>query len=212
MTVVSGRGAHVPLLLEAVMVTRLSVTVTALLKKVLMLMRKVKVFVVMMMMGVFLSLSSPSTPTPTTRPCRACLTQNFSKAGDPDLGRGERTNWGGNLPVARFLFLLARHQEEARVINLCFSDRGCLFASRRYGPPRDARDERHVCPTAPPAAPASLRRAGVQANKSTTRSVLMERISFDLAAHGHTPFPPVSTCIPTYLPRQATYLGSWVGR
>lgn len=31
---------------------------------------------------------------------------------------------------------------------------------------------------------ASLRRAGVEADKSTTRSVLMERISFDLAAHG----------------------------
>ena len=93
MTVVSGRAAHVPLLLEAVMVTRLSVTVTALLKKVLMLMRKVKVFVVMMMMGVFLSLSSSSPPTLTTRPCGACLTQNISKAGDPDLGRGERTNW-----------------------------------------------------------------------------------------------------------------------
>ena len=98
MTVVSGRAAHV-LMLEAVMVTRL-------LKKVLMkvlmldvLMRKVKVFVVMMMMGVFLSLSSSSPPTPTTRACGACLTQNISKAGGPDLGRGERTNWGRNLPV-----------------------------------------------------------------------------------------------------------------
>ena len=85
MTVVSGRGAHV-LLLEAVMVTRLSVTVTALLRKVLMLdvlMRKVKVFVVMMMMGVFLSLSSSSPPTLTTRPCGACLAQNIATAGDP---------------------------------------------------------------------------------------------------------------------------------
>ena len=146
MTVVSGRGAHVPLLLEAVMVTRLSVTVTALLKKVLMkvlmldvLMRKVKVFVVMMM-GVFLSLSSSSPPTLTTRPCGACLTQNISKAGDPDLGRGERTNWRRNLPAARFLFLLARHLEGASVIIFCYSDRGCLFPLTRYRPPRDARE------------------------------------------------------------------------
>ena len=74
------------------------------------------------------------------------MTPTISKAGDPDLGRGERTNWGGNLPVARFLFLSAGHQEEARTITLCLSDRGCLFAFKRYGPPRDARDERHVCP------------------------------------------------------------------
>jgi hypothetical protein len=82
------------------------------------------------------SLSLFSSPqTLTTRPCRACLTQNISKAGDPDLGRGERTNWGGNLPVARFLFLLARHVEEGRAINLCYSDRGCLFALTRYRTP-----------------------------------------------------------------------------
>ena len=195
-TVVSGMGAHVmvEVLMEALQVMSL------LQEEVFVLLLKALFFLKVMMLleEVLLSLSSP--PTPTTRPCRACLTQNISKAGDPDLGRGERTNWGGNLPVARFLFLLARHQEEARVINLCFSDRGCLFAIRRYGPPRDARDERHVCPTAPPAAPASLRRAGVQANKSTTRSVLMERISFDLAAHGHAPSLPASTCTPTYLP------------
>ena len=51
--------------------------------------------------------TSPSTLTPTTRPRGACLTQNISKAraGDPDrLSRGERTNWGGNLPVAQSLF------------------------------------------------------------------------------------------------------------
>ena len=78
MTVVSGRGDTCPerhvLLLEAVMVTRLSVT--ALLKKVLMkvlmldvLMRKVKV----MMMGVFLFLSSSLTRhQTTTTQIRAC--------------------------------------------------------------------------------------------------------------------------------------------
>ena len=72
-------------------------------------------FLVMMLEEVMLvaSLSLFTSPsTPTTRPCGACLTQNISKAraGDPDrLSRGERTNWGGNLPVARFLFRLARH-------------------------------------------------------------------------------------------------------
>ena len=97
-----------PLLMDAVtmVVTRLSVTVT-LLKVILFL----KV-VMMLLEEVFLSLSSPSLvtspSTPTARPCGACLTQNISKAraGDPDrLGRGERTNWGGNLPVAQSLFL-----------------------------------------------------------------------------------------------------------
>jgi len=53
---------------------------------------------------------------------------------------------------------------------------------------------------------ASLRRAGVAADSSTTRSVLMERMSFDLAAHGKAgnasaiqvgstaPFPRASLC------------------
>ena len=81
-----------------------------------------------------------SPPTLTTRPCGACLTQNISKAGDPDLGRGERTNWGTNLPVARCLFLFARHVEGARTIIFCQSDRGWLFPLTRYRPPRDARD------------------------------------------------------------------------
>ena len=116
--------------------------------------------VVMMLEEVLLvaSLSlftSPSTLTPTTRPCGACLTQNISKAraGDPDrLSRGERTNWGGNLPVARCLFLLARHLEGGRTITLCYSDRGCLFPFTRYRPPRDGRHvsvlslKRHVGP------------------------------------------------------------------
>ena len=70
MTVVSGRAAHVPLLLEAVMVTRLSVTVTVTHLLVLLFLK-----VVMIMMGVFLSLSSPSlftsTLTPTTEACSA---------------------------------------------------------------------------------------------------------------------------------------------
>jgi hypothetical protein len=89
--------------------------------------------------------TSPSTLTPPTRPCGACLTQNISKvrAGDPDrLSRGERTNWGGHLPAARFRFLSARHLEGARASNLCFSDRGCLFPFTRYRPPRDGRHAR----------------------------------------------------------------------
>ena len=55
-------------------------------------------------------------------------------------GRVERTNPVGNLPAARPLFLLARHLEEGRTINFCFSDRGWLFPLTRYRPPRDARD------------------------------------------------------------------------
>ena len=87
--------------------------------------------------------TSPSTPT--TRPCGACLTQNIPKAraGDPDrLSRGERTYWGGNLPVAQSLFLSARQLEGARTITVCYSDRGCLFPFTRYRPPRDARHPR----------------------------------------------------------------------
>jgi hypothetical protein len=139
MTVVSGRGAHV-LLLEAatVMVMSLVVRVRALLLfflKVVMLEE-----VLLVALSSFSLFTSP--PTPTTRPCGACLTQNISKAraGDPDrLSRGERTNWGGNLPVAQRLFLLARHLEGARTITLCYSDRGCLFPFTRYRPPRDGR-------------------------------------------------------------------------
>ena len=132
MTVVSERGAHV-LLLEAAM----SLLVRALL---LVILFSLKVVMLEEVLVASLSLFT-SPPTPTTRPCGACLTQNISKAGDPDLGRGERTHWGRNLPVARCLFLLARHQEGPRVINLCFSDRGCLFPFTRYGPPRDARHD-----------------------------------------------------------------------
>ena len=130
-----------------------------------------------------------SPPTPTTRPCWACLTQNFSKAGDPDLGRGARTNWGGNLPVARCLFLLAGHQEEARVINLCYSDRGCLFAFSRYGPPRDARDT-----LGDPEAVPEVEGVAAVASSSTP------------AAHPPTPctlrlHPPLYTLHPEAVPR-----------
>ena len=149
MTVVSGRGAHVPMLvgvlMEALQVMSLLmvVRVKALLLVYVLLMMKLEEVLLVSLSSLSL-FTSP--PTPTTRACGACLTQNISKAGDPDLGRGERTNWGRNLPAARFLFLLAEHQEGASAINFCFSDRGCLFAFSRYGPPRDARDERHVCP------------------------------------------------------------------
>ena len=118
----------------------MSLLVRALLRVILFFLK-----VVMMLEEVMLvaSLSLfPSPPTPTTRPCGACLAQNISKAraGDPDrLSRGERTHWGGNLPVAQRLFLLARHLEGARTITLCHSDRGCLFPFTRYRPPRDGR-------------------------------------------------------------------------
>ena len=110
MTVVSGRGAHV-LLLEAATVTRLlqKVVEVAALQVMSLLLLKMLVkalvqvfvlllvlFLVMLLEEVMVALSSlslfTSPPTLTTRPCRACLTQNISKAGDPDLGRGERTN------------------------------------------------------------------------------------------------------------------------
>ena len=90
MTVVSGRGAHVPMLV-GVLMEALQV-MSLLQEEVFVLLLKALFFLKVMMLleEVLLSLSSP--PTPTTRPCRACLTQNISKAGDPDLGRGERTH------------------------------------------------------------------------------------------------------------------------
>ena len=110
MTVVSGRGAHVLLLEAHVRVLMEALQVMSLLQEeVFVLLLKALLKVMMLLEEVFLSLSSPSLftspSTQTTRPCGACLTQNISKAGDPDLGRGERTNWGGNLPVAQSLFL-----------------------------------------------------------------------------------------------------------
>ena len=87
------------LLLEAA--TAMSLLVRALLLVILFFLKKVMqevvqvkaplvevLFLVMKALSLF---TSP--PTPTIRPCGACLTQNISKAGDPDLGRGERTNW-----------------------------------------------------------------------------------------------------------------------
>ena len=91
MTVVSERAAHVMMevLLEALQVMSLLQEVVRALLLVLFLVKMV------MMEEVALSSLSlfTSPPPPTTRPCRACLTQNISKAGDPDLGRGERTNY-----------------------------------------------------------------------------------------------------------------------
>ena len=139
------------LLLEAATVLVMRLLVRALLLVILFFLKKVMqevvqvkllvsvLFLVMMLEEVMVASLFTSPPTPATRPCGACLAQNISKAGDPDLGRGERTNWRRNLPVARFLFLSARHLEGGRTINFCSSDRGWLFPLTRYRPPRDAR-------------------------------------------------------------------------
>ena len=90
MTVVSGRGAHVPMLvgvlMEALQVMSLLVVVRvkALLLVYVLLMMKVMMEEVLLVALSSLSLFTPP-PTPTTRPCGACLTQNISKAGDPGL-------------------------------------------------------------------------------------------------------------------------------
>ena len=93
MTVVSGRGAHVPMLvgvlMEALQVMSLlqeMVRVKALLLVYVLLMMKVMMEEVLLVALSSLSLFTPP-PTPTTRPCGACLTQNIS--------RGTPIAWAG---------------------------------------------------------------------------------------------------------------------
>jgi hypothetical protein len=63
-------------------------------------------------------LYAPRPPSPGVLPRAAAVRPPLSPAAARP-GRGERTNQGGPLPAARSLFLLARHQEEARTITLC---------------------------------------------------------------------------------------------